>query len=78
MIVLHRLNGKEISINAELIESVEAAPDTVVTLVTGNRYLVRDTVDEVVGRVIEFKGKIAAQSGRQPQDWQHLKKGTRE
>jgi len=74
MIILHRLNGQEISINAELIEAVEAAPDTVVTLVTGNRYVVKDSVEDVIARIVEFKQKIVRETGRAPGDWQHLKK----
>ncbi|MBI2071003.1 MAG: flagellar FlbD family protein [Elusimicrobia bacterium] len=74
MIILHKLNGKEVSINAELIESIEASPDTVVTLVTGNRYMVRDSVEEVVAKVVEFKRRIVGATGRAPQDWQNLKK----
>ena len=48
MIKLHRLNGGEVVINAELIETVEDAGDTLVTLSTGNRYLVREGVDHVI------------------------------
>ena len=74
MIILRKLTGKEISINADLIESIEASPDTVVTLVTGNRYVVKDTVDEVIGKVIEFRHKIMIETGRQSQGWMALKK----
>lgn len=74
MITLHRLNGLEISINAELIESVEGAPDTVVTLVTGNRYVVKDSVDIVIAKVVEYKQSIVEKFDRAPQAWQNLKK----
>lgn len=74
MIVLHKLNGKEIVINAELIEAIEATPDTVVTLVTGNRYIVTDNVDVVIQKVVEFKGRITGDFGRPKQDWMNLKK----
>ena len=55
MITLKKLNGTDIVINAELIETVEAAPDTVITLVTGNRFIVKDSVKEVIAKVTEYR-----------------------
>ena len=60
MIKLHKLNGAEIIVNADLIESVEATPDTVLSLATGNRFLVKDSVQEVVDKVVEYKRKVYA------------------
>ena len=61
MIKLEKLNGSLVVVNAELIESVEAAPDTVINLVTGNRFLVKDPVDQVVAKVVEYKKKVYAE-----------------
>lgn len=61
MIVVHRLNGTAITVNAELIETVEASPDTVLTLVTGNRYIVRESVEDVVQRVVGYRKKVYAE-----------------
>ena len=58
MIKLHKLNGAEIIVNADLIESVEATPDTVLSLATGNRFLVKDSVQEVVDKVVEYKKRF--------------------
>lgn len=58
MIRLHRLTGAEMVINAELIEMVEATPDTVISLTTGKKLVVSDTVDEVVARVMEYRRAI--------------------
>jgi len=58
MIKLEKLNGTLVVVNAELIESVEAAPDTVINLATGNRYLVRNPVDDVIAMVIDYKKKV--------------------
>ena len=58
MIKLEKLNGTMVVVNAELIESVEAGPDTVINLATGNRYLVRNPVDEVIALVVEYKKKV--------------------
>ncbi len=58
MIKLEKLNGTMVVVNAELIESVEAAPDTVINLATGNRFLVRNSVEDVVCKVVEYKKKV--------------------
>ncbi len=58
MISLRRLNNKPIMINADLIESLESTPDTVVTLTSGNKLLVRDSMEEVQQKIIAFKRQI--------------------
>lgn len=58
MIALRRLNNQPIVVNCDLIESVEATPDTVVTLTSGNKFIVRDSPEEIRRRVIEFKRAI--------------------
>lgn len=60
MILLKRLNGTEFGINADLIERLEITPDTVVTLVDGTKYVVADTVDEVIDRIVAFRARILA------------------
>ena len=58
MINVTRLNDSKIVINSELIEFVEATPDTIVTLTTGQKILVRESVEEVVDMVKEYKLSI--------------------
>lgn len=58
MIKLTGMNNKEFVINAEHIEKVEEMPDTIITLTNGNKYIVLETVDEVIDLVIEYKNKI--------------------
>ena len=58
MIWLTNLRGDEFVLNAELIESVESRPDTTIILVNGRRYIVKESVEEVVTRVIEYKRRI--------------------
>jgi len=58
MIKLEKLNGSMVVVNAELIESVEATPDTVINLATGNRFLVKDGVDAVIAKVVEYKKQV--------------------
>lgn len=60
MILLRRLNGSEFGVNADLIERLEVTPDTVVTLVDGTKYVVAESVDEVVDRIISFRARILA------------------
>ena len=55
MIKLTRLNQNELVINAEMIEFVEAIPDTIVTLASGKKIMVAEAVDIVIERVIEYK-----------------------
>lgn len=50
-------------VNSDLIESIEETPDTVVTLTSGNKLIVRDRMDEVQKKIIEFKRKIYAPPG---------------
>ena len=58
MIVLHRLKGEQMFLNADLIESIEATPDTVIGLVDGRRVVVADTPEEVMERIVEFRASI--------------------
>ncbi|MEO1498044.1 MAG: flagellar FlbD family protein [Planctomycetota bacterium] len=54
MIRLNRLDGEPFLLNAELIKYVESRPDTFVTLTTGDRIVVSQTPDEVLGRTLEY------------------------
>jgi flagellar protein FlbD len=47
-------------VNADLIESLEATPDTVVTLTSGNKLIVRDRLEEIQDKIIDYKRKIHA------------------
>ncbi len=55
MIKLTRLNDTQLVINAEMIEFVEAIPDTIVSLVSGKKIMVSESVDAVIEEVIEYK-----------------------
>lgn len=60
MIELHRLHGNgAIVVNADLVETVESCPDTVVTLVTKRRYIVEESVAEVLERVTAWRARVA-------------------
>ena len=58
MIKLTRLNNTLIVVNSDLIEFVETTPDTIITLTTGKKVIVRESVDEVIDKVIEYKKRV--------------------
>ena len=60
MIRLTRLNGEHFVLNAELIQRVEGHPDTVITLVDDTKYVVVETVDQVVGEIRDYRASIQA------------------
>ena len=62
MICLSRLNGQVFALNADLIERVDATPDTVITMVDGVKYVVADGLAEVVSKVVAFRAAIVARS----------------
>ncbi len=65
MIRLTRLNGQEIVLNAELIESLEQQiSNTVVSLANGNKILVKDTVEEIINKVTNYRGKVLVEAER--------------
>lgn len=55
-----RLNGTEMVINSDLVESIESTPDTVLMLVDGKRYVVAESAAEVVARMRAFRASILA------------------
>jgi flagellar protein FlbD len=60
MIALTRLNNQPLVVNSDLIKCVENAPDTVLTLITGEKIIVRETTNQVLERVIAFRRAILA------------------
>ena len=58
MICLTRLNSKTFVVNAELIKMIEETPDTLITLVNGDHFMVRESVQEVVGKAIDYARQI--------------------
>ena len=55
MVTLTKLNGSTVVINAELIETLEATPDTIITLTNGKKFLVKEDTNEVARRVVEYR-----------------------
>ena len=55
MIRATRLNGKQFVINAEIIETLDETPDTVITLVDGRKIVVQEKMDQIIERVLEYR-----------------------
>ena len=58
MITVTRMNDRDVVINCDIIEMIEESPDTTITTTTGRKVIVRDTVDEIVQKVITYKKSI--------------------
>ncbi len=58
MILLTRLNGERFALNVDLIERAETTPDTVIRTVEGSNYVVTETIEEVIEKVIDFKAAV--------------------
>jgi flagellar protein FlbD len=54
VIKLTRLNGVPFVVNAELIRTIEARPDTTIVLINGESFIVKEPPDEVVARAVEY------------------------
>jgi flagellar protein FlbD len=58
MIELHRLQNQKIIINADLIEFLESTPDTIVSTTTGKKIIVKESVEDVIEKVIAYKKEL--------------------
>ena len=58
MITVRRLNDRTIVLNADLIKMIESTPDTLITLINGDTLMVRDSLEEVVDKAVEYARKI--------------------
>ncbi len=58
MIKLTKIGNKKITINSDLIETIESNPDTTITMTTGKKIICTESVDEIIDKVIDFKKNI--------------------
>ncbi len=61
MIELIKINGEKININIDLIETIESTPDTHICTTTGKRIIVKESVEEIINLIIDFKNKTTKQ-----------------
>ena len=64
MIELTRLNGMPMVLNSDLIKTAEASPDTMLTLINGEKLIVREDTAEVVERVLAYRARLLANVAR--------------
>jgi len=57
MIELTRLNGQKLFVNCDLLKCAESSPDTVLTLITGDKIVVRETCTEVIQLALQFRAR---------------------
>lgn len=68
MITLTRLDDRELVVNSDVILMVEASPDTILTLVNGDKVTVRESVRDVVDRVVAFRRRLRPSIVRAPRE----------
>jgi flagellar protein FlbD len=64
VIKLTKINGTECFLNHALIETIEEAPDTCITMSNGNRYLVKESGDEIQEKIISFNVEVLHRAGK--------------
>lgn len=65
MVILTKLNNQSFTINSDLIEVLEQTPDTVIVMTTGNKYVVKETPEEIIDKIVAFKRRIHAVENRE-------------
>ena|SRR5271165_2585926 len=68
MIELTRLNGNPMVVNSDLIKTAEASPDTMLTLITGEKLIVRESCEEVTESVLNYRARLLAAVARRLPD----------
>lgn len=58
MIRLHRIRGEELYLNADLIESMEVTPDTLLTLIDGRKLVIGDSPETVIDEIARFRARV--------------------
>lgn len=72
MICLTRLNGTRFALNPDLIMRADATPDTVLTLTDGTKYLVTESLQEVVELCVSFRARVAHAATEPPELYEHV------
>jgi flagellar protein FlbD len=74
MIQLTRLNGIPIVLNSDLIKTAEASPDTMLTLINGEKIIVREPCDEVTERVLAYRARLLSVVSRRLPAYEDLQR----
>ena len=62
MITITKLNDKSIVINSDLIEYIESNPDTTISMTTGRKFIAKESVDEMLEKIVEYKRHFLTKS----------------
>jgi len=62
VIIVTRLNGAQFGVNPDLLQRVDSAPDTILTLIDGTKYIVREPMAEVIARINEHRAQLLARA----------------
>lgn len=62
MIVVTRLNGPQFGVNPDLLQRIDSAPDTILTLIDGTKYIVEESMTEVIDLVNEHRAQLLARA----------------
>jgi flagellar protein FlbD len=74
MIELTRLNGNPMTLNSDLIKTAESSPDTMLTLINGEKLIVREECSEVVERVLAYRSRLLAAVAKRMNSFDDLPK----
>ena len=74
MIELTRLNGRSMVVNSDLIKTAEASPDTMLTLINGEKLIVREQIGEVVEKIVAYRARLLAVVARRLQHFGDLER----
>ena len=66
MILVTRLNGQGVYVNADLILFLESSPETILTLENGKKITVKESIPQVIDRIVEFKARCYPNVAKQP------------
>lgn len=64
MIAVTRLNGSALALNPSLIERIERTPDTVLSLTTGTKYVVHESMEDVLEKIVAFQASVIVMAER--------------
>jgi flagellar protein FlbD len=74
MIQLTRLNGIPIVLNSDLIKTAEASPDTMLTLINGEKIIVRESCEEIVERTLAYRARLLSAVARRLPSYEELQR----
>lgn len=74
MIELTRLNGSPMMLNSDLIKTAESSPDTMLTLINGEKLIVREDTATVAERVLEYRARLLADVARRLPDFSKVQR----